>query len=89
LWESRLRKFLTAMGRDADSLERVAARYNYRDNRITLYHLPDPGNEQSVVDTLSHEWLHAILFQLGERFAARAIDLVGKPVGNPARTGGI
>ena len=30
LWESPLRKFLVSMGRDANSLERADARYNYR-----------------------------------------------------------
>jgi hypothetical protein len=89
LWEARLRNFLVSMGREASSLERVDARYNYKDNRITIYRLADPKDELSVIETLSHESLHAILYQLGEHFAARAIDLVGKPAGNPGRTGGI
>jgi hypothetical protein len=89
LWESRLRKFLVSMGRDANSLERVDARYNYRENRITIYRLADPERELSVLETLSHESLHAILYQLGEHVAARAIDRIGRPAGNPERVGGI
>ncbi len=88
-WESEVRRFLTEMGTDANVLERVDARYNYKDNRITLYRLANPSHEGSVTDTISHEVLHALLFQMGEHFAARAIDLVGKRVGNAARTGGI
>lgn len=88
-WEARLRRYLVSMGASADALERVDARYNYRENRITLYRLADPSNSGSVADTLSHELLHALLYQMGEEYAARAIDLVGKPVGNPARIGGI
>jgi hypothetical protein len=88
-WESRLRKFFAEMGAAADEFERVDARCNYRENQITLYRLADPRDELSVADTLSHELLHVLLFQLGEHFAARAIDLVGKPVGHPARIGGI
>ncbi|MCI4352672.1 MAG: hypothetical protein L3K14_04710 [Thermoplasmata archaeon] len=84
-----MRKHLTELGADADALERVDARYNYKGNRITLYRLADPANEGSVAETISQEVLHALLFQMGERFAARAIDLIGKPVGNAARTGGI
>jgi hypothetical protein len=88
-WESELRKFLVRMGRDPSNLERVDARYHYQTNQITLYHLADPSNELSVADTISHELLHAMLFQTGEGWAARAIDLVGAPVGNPRRAGGI
>jgi hypothetical protein len=88
-WESRLRKFLADLGADPGDLERVDARYNYKDNRITLYRLANPSEDRSVADTISHEFLHALLYQMGEDRAARAIDLVGKPVGNPARIGGI
>jgi hypothetical protein len=88
-WEARLRSFLVDEGLNPDSLEQVDARYRYKDNRITLYRLANPADERSVADTLSHEFLHALLYQLGEQWAARGIDLVGKPVGNPARVGGI
>jgi hypothetical protein len=88
-WVARLRTFLTGFGASEDALEQVDARYNYKENRITLYRLPDPADERTVSDTLSHEFLHAMLHQMGEPYAARAIDLVGKPVGNPARVGGI
>jgi len=88
-WESRLRQFLTERGFAPDHLERVDARYNFKENRITLYRLANPSEERSVADTIAHEFLHALLYQLDERWAAHAIDLVGKPVGNPARIGGI
>jgi hypothetical protein len=88
-WESRLRKFLTEFRGRESVLERVDARYNYRENRITLYRLATPTDDLSVAETISHEMIHALLFQMGEQFAARAIDLVGKPVGNVSRTGGI
>lgn len=87
-WVSRLRAFLVERGADADELEQVDARYNYKANRITLYRLANASDVRSVADTISHEFLHALLYQMGERYAARAIDLVGKPVGNPARWGG-
>ena len=88
-WEARVRRFLEGRRKSTIVLERVDARYNYRENRITLYHLADPSDERSVADTLSHEYLHALLYQIGEEWAAHAIDLIGKPVGNPARAGGI
>jgi hypothetical protein len=88
-WKSRLATFLRDRGGESDELEQVNARLNYRDNRITLYRLADPGDERSVADTISHEILHALLYQMEELRAARLIDLVGKPVGNPARIGGI
>lgn len=88
-WMSRLRDFVSERGGEADALERVDARLNYKGNRLTLYRLSDPTDERSVGDTISHEILHALLYQMGELWAARMIDLVGKPVGNPARTGGI
>jgi|HubBroStandDraft_1064217.scaffolds.fasta_scaffold585120_2 hypothetical protein len=89
LWVARLRKFLTNLGGSADNLEQVDARFNYRENRITLYLLSDPTNEWSVAETLSHEYLHSILFQMGEPYAARALDLVSKPVRGGERRGGI
>jgi hypothetical protein len=88
-WLSEWRKTLQSMGADPNALERIDARYNYRRNRITLYRLDDPRDEVSVADTLSHELLHAVLFQMGERWAARMIDLVAKPPGNADRAGGI
>ncbi|MGA8302278.1 MAG: hypothetical protein WA691_06265 [Thermoplasmata archaeon] len=88
-WESRLRKFLRELGGRTNNFEQVDARYNYKENRITLYRLANSTDELSVAETISHELIHALLFQMGEHFAARAIDLVGKPVGNVARTGGI
>jgi hypothetical protein len=88
-WEAELRTFLTGMGRDPSNLERVDARYHYNTNQITLYHLANPSDEFSVADTISHEVLHALLYQMGERLAARAIDWAGAPVGNPRRAGGI
>jgi hypothetical protein len=88
-WKSRLTEFLVERGGEASDLERVDARLNYKGNRVTLYRLADPSNELSVADTFSHEILHALLYQMGELRAARLIDLVGKPVGNPRRVGGI
>jgi hypothetical protein len=88
-WMSRLTEFVTERGGEADTLERVDARLHYRDNRLTLYRLARPDDPLSVADTISHEILHALLFQMGELWAARMIDLVGKPVGNPARVGGL
>ena len=88
-WSARWSTFLQERGGEATDLEQVDARLNYRDNRMTLYRLADPRNELSVADTLSHEVLHALLYQMDELRAARMIDLVGKPVGNPARVGGI
>jgi hypothetical protein len=88
-WVSELRKFLAGIGADARAFERVDARYNYKENRIVLYRLADPADETSVAETISHETLHALLYQMGERFSARTIDLIGKPVRSPARTGGI
>lgn len=88
-WMSRLTQFLTERGGEADNLERLDARLHYKGNRLTIYRLARPDDELSVADTISHEILHALLFQMGELWAARMIDLVGKPVGNPARVGGI
>ena len=88
-WKERLTTFLTERGGESDELEQVNARMNYKGNQITLYRLSDPAEERSVADTLSHEILHALLYQMDELRAARLIDWVGKPVGNPARVGGI
>jgi hypothetical protein len=88
-WEVRVRQFLHERGAPPDELERVDARYNFSDRRITLYRLANPSQELSVAETISHEMIHALLDQMGEHLAARAVDLVGKPVGHPARTGGI
>jgi hypothetical protein len=88
-WESRLRGLWAELGAKPDDLKQVDARFNYRENKITLYRLPDPSDELSVAETLSHEFLHAILYQWGEQRAARLIDLVGKQPGNPTRVGGI
>ena len=65
------------------------ARFNYHENRLTLYHLPHPSEEFSVAERLSHEFLHAFLCQRGEQRAARSIDLIGKRAGHPTRVGGI
>jgi len=89
MWVARLQEFLIELGAGADDFKQVDARYNYKDNRISLYRLADPSNELSSVDTISHEFLHGLLYQMGEHGAARRIDLVGKPPGNRARIGGI
>jgi hypothetical protein len=88
-WKSRLAEAIRERTGKVDELEQVDARMNYRANRITLYRLPRPDDELSIAETLSHELLHALLYQLGEVWAARLIDFVGKPVGNAARVGGI
>lgn len=88
-WKERWTAFLAERGGEADNLERIDARMNYKANQITLYRLADPADERSVGDTISHEILHALLYQMDELRAARSVDWVGKPVGNPARTGGI
>jgi hypothetical protein len=88
-WKSRLTEFLVDRGGEADDLERVDARLNYKGNRMTIYQLADPDRELSVADTISHEILHALLYQMGELRAAQLIDFVGKPVGNPDRVGGL
>jgi hypothetical protein len=89
VWAARGRAFLAEMGRSPDSLERVDAAINYRRNHITLFRLQDPARELSVADTLAHEWLHAVLDELGEGRAARELDRVVRPVGDPGRTGGV
>jgi hypothetical protein len=89
LWEGRVRKFLVRMGRRPEDFERVDARYNFQENRLTLYLLSDPTEELSVAGTISHELLHALLDQLGEHRAARALDLVARPAGRRDRMGGM
>ena len=89
LLNDRARSLLRAEGISPDQLERVDARFNYRSNRITLFHLQDSCDATSVADTISHELLHALLDQAGERHAARLIDLVCRPVGDPDRRGGL
>jgi hypothetical protein len=88
-WLARLRGSLAEDGGRADNIEQVDARYNYRDHRITLYHLSDPTDPLSVAETLSHEYLHALLDGLGEPWAARELDLVARPVRGGTRLGGI
>jgi hypothetical protein len=86
---NRLRSAVEARGGSPDSIEQINARYNYRSNQITIYRLPDPTNPLSIAETLSHEFLHAVLYWTGERMAARLIDIVGLPVGITERSGGI
>lgn len=88
-WTARARLFLRQSGNDPGTLERVAATFNYASNRVLLFHLPDPRNELSIADTLAHEFLHSLLDQLGERAAARRLDGVAAPVGDPERRGGV
>ena len=82
-WVSRLRNFLRRRGARPVELEQVDARYNFETNRIILYRLADGSCELSVAETLSHEVLHSLLEQLGEHYAARAIDLVSRRSGTP------
>jgi hypothetical protein len=88
-YEARARELLEVAGRPPDDLERVDAAFNYSKNRITLFNLQEPGRELSVADTLSHEWLHAVLDRLGEWRAARLLDAVVRPVGDADRRGGL
>jgi hypothetical protein len=88
-WVKRLREAAVSRGGSPDSIEQINARYNYRANQITLYRLPDSTNPLSISETLSHEFLHALLYWTGERMAARLIDIVGLPAGTSERTGGI
>jgi hypothetical protein len=88
-WKSRARIYLRELGRDPAALERVDATFNYRLSRILLFNLPDPTRELSVAETISHEILHALLEQMQERWGARALDRVVKPVGDANRVGGI
>jgi hypothetical protein len=88
-WLDRLRKYWARAGASAGDLEQIDARYNYAENRITLYRLRDPSDELSVAETLSHEYLHAILNQWGETWAARQLDLIARPARSSERVGGI
>jgi hypothetical protein len=87
--EARAREYLREYQIDPEQLVRVDARFDYLSNRIILFRLQEPGNELSVGDTVSHEILHALLDQEGEWLAARTLDLVCKPVGDPDRRGGL
>jgi hypothetical protein len=88
-WKSKARTYLRELGEDPLALERVDATFNYARNRILLFNLPDPGRELSIAETISHEILHSLLEQTQERWAARALDKVVKPVGDPSRVGGV
>ncbi|MCI4364529.1 MAG: hypothetical protein L3K10_00470 [Thermoplasmata archaeon] len=88
-WIARLRRFLAERGASADDLEQLDARINYKGNRITLYRLSNPAEDGSVAETISHEVLHALFYQMGEYRAAREIDLVAKPARSTERIGGI
>jgi hypothetical protein len=88
-WRSRRATFLGDRGGEADELGQPNSRLDYKGNRITIYRLADPSDERSVVETISHEILHALLYQTDELRAARAIDIVARPPGHPDRVGGI
>jgi hypothetical protein len=88
-WLGRLRRFLEKRGAAPDAIAQVDARYNYRANRVTLYNLIDPADPLSVVETISHEYLHALLYHTGEEWAARQIDLVARSPRSGERIGGI
>lgn len=88
-WNARAQRFLRESGRDPADLERIDATISYSSNRILLFALLVPGEPYSVAETLAHEVLHALLDQLGERRAARALDYVSRPAGLPGRSGGI
>ena len=76
-------------GHDPDQIQRIDATINYRANRVLLFHLPDAKNDLSAAETLAHETLHAVLDQIGERWAARSLDFVAKTAGDPLRLGGV
>ena len=88
-WTARAREYLRESGRDPAALDRTDATINYAQNRMILFHLADPRNELSVAETVSHEVIHALLEQLGERGAARALDSVARSVGRVDRAGGV
>lgn len=88
-WVARLSKFLEERGAGPDLIDQVDARYNYRQNRITLYRLRVPAEPLSVAETISHEFLHALLNGMGEWTAARQLDLVARPARGDRRVGGI
>jgi hypothetical protein len=88
-WVAKARVYLRESGSDPASLDRVDATFNYARNRILLFNLPDARQEISVAETISHEVLHSLFEQLNERWAARALDQIAAPVGDPGRVGGI
>ncbi|MFZ0891952.1 MAG: hypothetical protein WB778_02045 [Thermoplasmata archaeon] len=88
-WVAKARAYLREFGKDPTSLERVDATFNYSRNRILLFNLPDEHRELTVAETLSHEILHSLFEQMDERWAARTLDQVATPVGDPNRVGGI
>jgi hypothetical protein len=88
-WNARAREYLRESGRDPATLDRTDATINYDRNRVLLFNLPDPRNELSVGETFSHEVVHALLEQLGERWAARSLDAIARPAGAPDRIGGV
>ena len=88
-WATRFDTFLRDRGGEADARGRVLARLDYAENRMTLYRLPDARDERSAADTVSHELLHALLYQLDELRAARTVDLVARPADDPRRVGGL
>ena len=88
-WMDHLGKVWAKLGLPSEDLEQIDARYNYEAKRITLYRLRDPSEDLSVVETISHEYLHALLDQGGEGYAARQLDFVAKPARSSERVGGI
>ncbi|MCI4343005.1 MAG: hypothetical protein L3J92_02675 [Thermoplasmata archaeon] len=88
-WLNHLGKVWAQLGLPSDNLQQIDARYNYEVNRVTLYHLRDPSDDLSVAETISHEYLHALLDQEGEGPAARQLDLVAKAARSSERIGGI
>lgn len=88
-WATRFETFLRDRGGEADARGRILARLDYAENRMTLYGLPDARDERSAADTVSHELLHALFYQLDELRAARTVDLVARPPDDPGRVGGI
>lgn len=88
-WRDKARTLFRESGRDPESLDRIDTTINYRQHRILLFHLADSRNETSAADTLSHEVLHSLLEQFGERWAARSLDLISKEPGDRDRVGGV
>ena len=88
-WSARRTTFLRDRGGEANELEEVNARLDYKGNRITLFRLADPSEERSVADTISHEVLHALLYQMDELRAARTLDVAERRLGDPERNGGL
>ncbi len=88
-WETRARTYLQELGGNPETLDRVDATFNYARNRVLLFNLPEPARDLSIAETVSHEILHSLLEQLRERWAARTLDRVARPVGSADRAGGI